>query len=264
MREIGHIGGIERVRFTTSHPKDFTEDIMRCFAEVENLCEHIHLPVQSGSDAVLERMNRRYTSGDYLRKVEMLTSICPGIAITTDIIVGFPGETEDDFDETLRLMRRVRFDGAFSFKYSDRPGTAAEQLDGKISDLVKGKRLKVLQALQEEHTLERNRELEGSIQDILVEGTSKNSDQDLTGRTWTNRIVNFNAGPGLIGKTVSVRITQAYLHSLRGETLQEREVYDLLGIRFRNHPDLRRLFLDSSWGYPLRKDYVDDVNIVTK
>ena len=225
LREIGRIGGIERVRFTTSHPKDFTEDIMLCFAEIENLCEHIHLPVQSGSDAVLERMNRRYTSGDYLRKVEKLRSICPGIALTTDIIVGFPGETEDDFEKTLRLMRQIRFDGAFSFKYSGRPGTAAELLDGKISDPVKARRLKILQALQEEHTLERNRELEGSIQEILVESTSRNTDQDLTGRTRTNRIVNFNAGPGLIGKTVSVRITQAYLHSLRGEALQEREDY---------------------------------------
>ncbi len=117
------------------------------------------------------------------------------------------------------LMREIRFDGAFSFKYSDRPGTAAELLDGKISDPVKARRLKILQALQEEHTLERSRELEGSIQEILVESTSRNTDQDLTGRTRTNRIVNFNAGPGLIGKTVSVRITQAYLHSLRGETL---------------------------------------------
>lgn len=225
LREIGRIGGIERVRFTTSHPKDFTEDIMLCFAEIENLCEHIHLPVQSGSDTVLERMNRRYTSGDYLRKVERLRSICPGIAITTDIIVGFPGETEDDFEKTLGLMHQIRFDGAFSFKYSDRPGTAAELLDGKISDQVKARRLKILQALQEEHTLERSRELEGSIQEILVDSTSRNTDQDLTGRTRTNRIVNFNAGPGLIGKTVSVRITQAYLHSLRGEALQEREDY---------------------------------------
>jgi tRNA-2-methylthio-N6-dimethylallyladenosine synthase len=122
-------------------------------------------------------------------------------------------------------MRQVRLDGAFSFKYSDRPGTAAELLEGKISEQVKARRLKILQALQEEHTLERSRELEGSIQEILVESTSRNTDQDLMGRTRTNRIVNFNAGPGLIGKTVSVRITQAYLHSLRGEALQESEVY---------------------------------------
>jgi tRNA-2-methylthio-N6-dimethylallyladenosine synthase len=225
LRQTGRIEGIERVRFTTSHPKDFTEDIMFCFAQIENLCEHIHLPVQSGSDRILEMMNRRYTAGDYLGKVERLREICPGISITTDIIVGFPGETEDDFEKTLALMREVRFDGAFSFKYSDRTGTAAEKLDGKISDSVKGRRLKVLQALQESHTLERNRELEGTVQQVIVEGASKNSGSDMMGRTRTNRIVNFPAEPHLIGSTVSVRITAAYLHSLRGEMLSEREVF---------------------------------------
>lgn len=225
LRQIGLIRGIERVRFTTSHPKDLSEDIMFCFAEVENLCEHIHLPVQSGSDRVLEMMNRRYTAGDYLAKVKRLREICPGICVTTDIIVGFPGETEEDFEKTLELMREIRFDGAFSFKYSDRPGTAAEGLDNKISDTVKGRRLKVLQALQDKHTLERNRELEGSIQQVIVEGASKNSGSDMMGRTRTNRIVNFPAEPHLIGSTVSVRITQAYLHSLRGEMLSEREVF---------------------------------------
>lgn len=225
LRQIGRIRGIERVRFTTSHPKDLTEDIMFCFAEIENLCEHIHLPVQSGSDRVLKTMNRRYTAGDYLRKVERLKEICPGICVTTDMIVGFPGETEEDFEKTLELMREIRFDGAFSFKYSDRPGTAAQRLENKISDSVKSRRLKVLQALQDVHTLERNRELEGGIQQIIVEGASKNTGSDMMGRTRTNRIVNFPAEPHLIGSTVSVRITQAYLHSLRGEMLSEREVF---------------------------------------
>ncbi len=225
LRQIGLIRGIDRVRFTTSHPKDLTEDIMFCFAQIENLCEHIHLPVQSGSDRILEMMNRRYTGGDYLSKVEKLKEICPGISITTDIIVGFPGETEEDFEKTLDLMGKIRFDGAFSFKYSDRPGTAAEKLEEKISDSVKGRRLKVLQALQDMHTLERNRELEGSIQQVIVEGASRNSGSDMMGRTRTNRIVNFPAEPHLIGSTVSVRITQAYLHSLRGEMLSEREVF---------------------------------------
>lgn len=224
LREAGRIDGIRRVRFTTSHPKDLTEEIMYCFAEVENLCEHIHLPVQSGSDAILERMNRRYSSGDYLRKVDRLREICPGICITTDIIVGFPGETEQDFGKTLDLMRIIRFDGAFSFKYSDRPGTAASLLEGKLGEGEKGGRLKILQQLQEEHTLERNRELEGSLQEVLVESSSKNSERDMMGRTRTNRIVNFTAEPGLIGGTVSVKITHAFLHSLRGEMPPEREV----------------------------------------
>ena len=155
---------------------------MKCFAEVGNLCEHIHLPVQSGSDKILSRMNRKYTSAEYISKIERLREICPAISITTDIIVGFPGETEEDFESTLELMRRIRFDGAFSFKYSDRPGTEAEKLGGKLAEHVKGSRLKVMQKLQDEHTLERNRESENKIEEVLVEGTSRNSDLDLNGQ----------------------------------------------------------------------------------
>jgi tRNA-2-methylthio-N6-dimethylallyladenosine synthase len=217
LRSIGRIGGIERIRFTTSHPKDLSEDLMRCFAEVEALCGHIHLPVQSGSDAVLRSMNRGYTRDQYLEKIEGLRRYCPEISVTSDVIVGFPGETEADFEATLALMETVTFDNLFSFKYSERQGTAAVGLDRAVPENVKSERLQQLQALQQRHTLKWNRMLEGSLRDVLVEGKSKNSDYDMTGRTGSNKIVNFRGGTGLVGKICSVLIKKAYLHSLRGE-----------------------------------------------
>jgi tRNA-2-methylthio-N6-dimethylallyladenosine synthase len=192
---------------------------MNCFATVEKLCEHIHLPVQSGSDRILEKMNRHYTSADYLERVERLRSICPDIGITSDIIVGFPGETDEDFQSTLDLMNKIRFDSAFSFKYSERVGTSAVHLGQKIPEHVKRERLMILQALQDEHTLEQNRKSIGRKERILVEGRSRNSQKDVSGRTRTNRIVNFEGDAGLIGKTVEVMVTEAYQHSLRGNLL---------------------------------------------
>jgi len=217
LRAIGRVRGIERIRFTTSHPKDLSEDLMRCFAEVETLCGHIHLPVQSGSDEVLRRMNRGYTRNQYLEKIEGLRHYCPGISVTSDIIVGFPGETEADYEATLALMETVTFDNLFSFKYSEREGTAAVGFDGQVSEPIKSRRLQRLQALQQEHTLTRNRMLEGGLQEVLVEGVSKNSDHDMTGRTRSNKIVNFRGGRELAGKTCSITIKKAHLHSLRGE-----------------------------------------------
>lgn len=219
LRKIGKIRGIDRIRFTTSHPRDLSDDVVRCFGEVEALCEHIHLPVQSGSDQVLKRMNRKYTSGDYLDCVAKLRKVSRGISITTDIIVGFPGETESDFYDTLNLMDAVRFDGLFSFKYSDRPGTAAAAFSDKVAEEVKSDRLIRIQAIQDTYAFEKNKSLEGSIEDVLVEGTSKNYERDVSGRTRSNRIVNFHADRALIGNIVSVRIKRAYLHSLRGEML---------------------------------------------
>jgi tRNA-2-methylthio-N6-dimethylallyladenosine synthase len=216
LREIGRIDGIGRIRFTTSHPKDLSERLMTSFKAVDKLCEHIHLPVQSGSDRILEMMNRCYTSADYLDKVNSLRSIRPDISITSDFIVGFPGEEDCDFQATLDLMKVIKFDAAFSFKYSERVGTAAIGLKNKIPESVKRERLQVLQSLQGKHTLERNALLIGNIEEILVEGFSKNCSDDVIGRTRTNRIVNFRGESELIGKTVSVVITDAYQHSLRG------------------------------------------------
>lgn len=217
LRAVGEVDGVERIRFTTSHPRDLSEDIIRCFAEVDKVCEHIHLPVQSGSDRILERMNRYYTREDYLAKVEKLREACPDISITSDMIVGFPGETEADFRATLDLMEKVRFDGLFSFKYSERPGTAAAKLDGKVPVEEKGLRLRELQALQDRHTLQKNLACVGRKEAVLVEGYSKQNRREFTGRTRTNRIVNFGSRENCLGRTVSVRISAAYQHSLRGE-----------------------------------------------
>jgi tRNA-2-methylthio-N6-dimethylallyladenosine synthase len=217
LRMINGIDGIERIRFTTSHPKDLSSDLAACFADLDKVCEHIHLPVQAGSDYVLKKMKRGYTVTQYLQKIEMLRDACPDIGITSDIIVGFPGEKETDFQKTIDLVEEVRFDNAFSFRYCDRKGTASERYEGKVAEAVKQERLYRLQSLQQEHTLEKNRSLEGRIEDVLVEGISKGGDTDVTGRTRDNKIVNFKGSHDLIGKTVRVKIVRAHMHSLRGE-----------------------------------------------
>jgi tRNA-2-methylthio-N6-dimethylallyladenosine synthase len=186
---------------------------------VKALCGSIHLPVQSGADAVLARMNRRYASADYLDCVRKLREACPDIAISSDIIVGFPGETEQDYQKTLDLMEKVRFDTLFSFQYSERKGTAAVGLDGKVNPDEKRKRLIEIQALQDRHTQEKNDTLVGKIVEVLVEGSSRKTSRDVMGRTRTHKIVNFTGGRDLVGKTVRVRIVEAFLHSLRGEML---------------------------------------------
>jgi tRNA-2-methylthio-N6-dimethylallyladenosine synthase len=221
VQEIGMISGIERIRFTTSHPKDLSDKLMNCFSAVDKLCEHIHLPVQSGSDRILRMMNRYYTSSDYFDRVDKLRTVCPDISITSDIIVGFPGETDRDYQATIDMMGEIRFDNTFSFKYSERVGTAAAGFGDKVSECVKNDRLRIVQALQERHSIERNRAMIGKDEEILVEAISKNSQKDVVGRTKTNKIVNFRGNYELIGKTVSVTITDAYLHSLRGELTKE-------------------------------------------
>jgi len=223
IQKIGEIKGIERIRFTTSHPKDLTDDIIECFKEVRQLCEHIHLPVQSGSDFILKKMNRLYKSEDYLKKVDKLRKMCSNISITSDIIVGFPGENEDDFRRTIKLMEGIKFDSVFSFKYSDRNGTASSKFENKIEEKVKKERLAIVQELQKRHTIEKNRSLEGRFEEILVEGHSKNSKRDMTGRTRSNKIVNFEGDVALIGKTEMVRIEKAFLHSLRGKLSRQEE-----------------------------------------
>jgi tRNA-2-methylthio-N6-dimethylallyladenosine synthase len=219
INKINKIIGIERIRFTTSHPKDLSNELIDCFVDVHKLCEHIHLPVQSGSDRILKLMNRGYTVEDYLEKIERLRNICPQISITSDIIVGFPGETQKDYQETIDMMEKIRFDSVFSFKYSERKGTAAQKLQSKVPEDEKKQRLKELQALQDQHTQEKNSMLEGSCQEVMVEGRSKNSEHDIMGRARSWRIVNFRGGPELIGKLVKVEISKGYLHSLRGKII---------------------------------------------
>lgn len=217
IKRINDIEGLDRIRFTTSHPKDLSDELIACFARVPKLCEHIHMAVQSGSNRILKLMNRGYTAEDFLEKVKKLRRACPHISITSDIIVGFPGETEQDYQATIDLMENIRFDLLFSFKYSARAGTAAQKLPDDVPNDAKNQRLKDLQDLQNRHSQEKHSALEGSIQEVLVEGRSRNSEQDMMGRARSWKIVNFKGGPELIGRLVNLEITRSYLHSLRGK-----------------------------------------------
>lgn len=216
LREVAAIKGIERIRFTTSHPKDLSPALMECFAEIDKLCSHFHLPAQSGSDRILNLMNRGYTRQEYLAMVAALKGARPDIQITGDIIVGFPGETEADFVETLTLLEEVAFSDLFTFIYSVRPETTAASLVDDTSRKEKLARLDRLQSLQREMTLVRNRSFVGTRQQILVEGPSKRNGQ-FYGRTSGNRVVNFFGTPDLVGQLVEVTITTAYQNSLLGE-----------------------------------------------
>jgi tRNA-2-methylthio-N6-dimethylallyladenosine synthase len=219
LQSINKIEKIERIRFTTSHPKDLSEELIQAFSKLEKLCEHIHLPFQSGSNRVLQAMYRGYTKESYLEKIDHLRKVCPSIAVTSDVIVGFPGEEEKDFEETLNLIQKVQFDDLFSFKYSPRKGTRAAQFEDKVEEKVKQERLSVLQEIQKEITLQKNQEWEGRMEEVLVEGRSKQSAQDVTGRTRSNKIVNFEGNLDLIGELISVKIVKGYAHSLRGERI---------------------------------------------
>jgi tRNA-2-methylthio-N6-dimethylallyladenosine synthase len=216
LRLVAKVPGVERIRFSTSHPKDISQPLIDCFAELPKLCGHIHLPAQSGSDTLLARMNRGYSRRQYLEKIAALNEARPGIQITGDMIVGFPGESAADFAETLSLMEEVRYADLFSFIYSLRPETRAAEFPDDISRKEKQERLEQLQSLQRAMTLERNRSFVGSRQQVLVEGFSRRGDQ-LSGRCSGNRIVNFAADPALIGSIVDLTITRAYQNSLLGE-----------------------------------------------
>jgi tRNA-2-methylthio-N6-dimethylallyladenosine synthase len=207
---------------------------MLAFKNLDKMCRHIHLPIQSGSNRILKRMNRKYSRKIYLEKIDKLRNICPDMAITSDIIVGFPGETKADFEKTLELIKKVEFDGLFAFKYSDRPNAAAARFEDKISEKEKKQRLQQVLSLQSHFTIQKNKALVGSTQSILVEGLSKkqtridkhnmNLDVQWTGRTSTNKIVNFSRGDDAVsgdkiatGRMVTVKILKAHSHSLWGE-----------------------------------------------
>lgn len=226
LQKLHKIKGIERIRFVTSHPKDLSLKLTRAMKDLPMVCEHIHLPLQSGSDRILRLMNRKYTYEDYKDKVNVLRREIPEIAITTDIITGFPGETEDDFEKTLMAIDEVRYDGIFAFKYSRRPSTSAFNLPDNLSEEERSERLKRVLEIQDTVTLEKNRELVGKEFEILVEGKSKTDKDKMTGRTRTNKIVNFNGRKDQIGDStlragemIKIRITEAKLHSLSGECL---------------------------------------------
>jgi tRNA-2-methylthio-N6-dimethylallyladenosine synthase len=218
LRTLDRVEGLKRIRFTTSHPKDLSPDLIRCFAELPHLCPHIHLPFQAGSNRILQAMRRGYTREAYMELVGRLREARPDMAVTADVMVGFPGESEEDFQLTLDLMRKIQFDMLFSFKYSDRKGTRAATLEGKIPESAKMDRLTTLQSLQREITLRKNRALLGARVDVLVEGESKKGGQ-YTGRTGTNKVVNFTFNDNILGHIIDVRIKAAFAHSLWGEAL---------------------------------------------
>lgn len=216
VKAVCDVHGIERVRFVTSHPKDMSDGLIECFARLPKLCGAVHLPAQSGSDRILESMNRGYTRDQYLEVIRKLRAVRPDIQITGDMIVGFPGEDDQDFEQTLSLMEEVRYFDLFSFMYSSRPGTAAARWEDRLSRSVKQDRLDRLQRLQLEHSRAHNDSYLGTTQTVLVEGAAKYPDQ-VSGRADNGRIVNLPGPLSLVGSLVDVRITASYANSLLGK-----------------------------------------------
>ena len=217
LRDVNTIDGVERIRFMTSHPKDLTNEVISAIKDCEKVCEQIHLPVQSGSTNMLKRMNRHYDREQYLETMKKIREEIPNIAISTDIIIGFPGETEEDFLETLSLISEVEFDLAFTFIFSKRKGTPAYEMDDQISDKDKHLRFNRLLEVVNKSCAKKNKEYEGRICEILVEGPSKNDLTKLMGRTRTGKLVNFEGDSELIGKLINVTIIKANSFSLIGE-----------------------------------------------
>lgn len=220
LHELENVDGIERIRFMTSHPKDLSIELINAMRDLSKVCEHLHLPVQAGSSRVLELMNRKYTKEKYIMLADAIRSQMPDIALTTDVIAGFPGETDKDFDETIDLLERVRFDFAYTFLYSKRTGTPAAKSSDQISEDVKKQRLERLMEVQNRISKEINEKLLGTEAEVLVEGLSRNSMSTFAGRTRTNKIVNFRGTNNLIGKTIKVRIKKIQTWSLEGEIIQ--------------------------------------------
>jgi tRNA-2-methylthio-N6-dimethylallyladenosine synthase len=216
LRTVAKVPGIARIRFITSHPKDLSDELIACFGELEQLCKHLHLPVQSGSDAILAAMNRGYHRDHYLGLVDRLRSACPDIRLTTDIIVGFPGESEEDFAATMALLEEVRYAEIYSFLFSPRRGTAAADLTDTTPVAVKQARFDRMLTLQNEITRQSWEQDIGQVREVLVEGASKQGRGQLFGRTTWNRIVNFSGPHDLIGQLVPVRVTKSYRNSQLG------------------------------------------------
>ncbi len=215
LESLSEISGLKRLRFTTSHPKDLSPNLIDCFGRLDPLCEHIHLPLQACSDSVLAAMNRKYTIAEYLDKITALRKNVPEISITSDIIVGFPGEEKNDFEETLKIIKEIQFDSLFAFKYSPRSGTKAAALNETVSEEEKRQRLSALLALQQEITLKKHICLEGSVKEIFVEGKNRNGSQWM-GRTRTNKIVNFSASSDVYGHFLDITIKKGCDNSLVG------------------------------------------------
>jgi tRNA-2-methylthio-N6-dimethylallyladenosine synthase len=223
IHHVAALPGVQRIRFTTSHPLEFSESLVEAYASVPQLANHLHLPVQSGSDRILARMKRGYTVLEYKQRIRKLRAVRPDIAISTDLIVGFPGESERDFAATLQLAAEVPFDQSFCFLYSRRPGTPAASIPDEVPLALKQQRLAVLQAQLDAQALAISRRMVGSVQRVLVERTAKKDQGELAGRTENNRWVNFPGSAALLQRFVDVRVTEARPHSLRGSLIRELE-----------------------------------------
>ena len=213
------INGLERIRYTSSHPREVTSSLIKAYKKLPKLVDQLHLPVQSGSDKVLSAMKRGYTALEYKSIIKKLRLSRPSLSLTSDFIVGFPGETDDDFEKTLNLVDELKFDGSYSFAYSDRPGTPASQLPDKIDKITKFARLKILQEKLDKYALHHSFEMLGKNENVLIEGLSKRNSKELMGRTQNNRVVNLIGTTNLIGKIIPVLITDVKKHSLRGELI---------------------------------------------
>lgn len=219
LNEVCAIDGIERVRFMTSHPKDISDKLIDTMAKNQKICKQLHLPFQAGSNRILKLMNRVYTKEEYLEKIEKIKNKIPGITLTTDIIVGFPGETKEDFEHTIDVLKKVRYDTIFSFIYSKRGGTPAAVMEDPIPMEEKKENFNRMLEVQDEISYEKNKALEGTMQLVLVEGMSKTDESFMTGRTDGGKVVNFKADPSVKGRFVNVKITEAKTWSLMGEII---------------------------------------------
>ncbi len=217
LRAVNEIEGIERIRFVSPHPKDFTDDVIDAIKDCKKVCKIIHLPLQSGSTNILKAMNRKYTKGQYLELAEKIKSRIPEVVFSTDIIVGFPGETEEDFEDTLDVVRKVNFEQVYMFIYSRRVGTPADKMENQVPEEVKHERFDRLKKLAEENIKINNQKYVGTTQKVLVEGFSKTNSSVLTGRTDTNKVVNFEGSKDLIGKVISLRIVSEHMWYLKGK-----------------------------------------------
>lgn len=220
LKMLNDVDGLERIRFMTSNPKDLSDELIEAFAVCDKLCRNLHLPIQSGSNRVLKRMNRKYTREDYLKLIEKLRKTVPDITLSTDIIVGFPGETNEDFEETLSIVKEVEYDSAFTFIYSIRKGTPAEKFEDQIEESEKHRRFDLLVNAVNEISEKKNKAYQDRVEKVLVDGVSKNNKSTLTGRTDGFKLVNFAGKKELIGSLVDVKITDAKTFSLFGEVIE--------------------------------------------
>ena len=230
LRAVNEIEGIERIRFQSPHPKDFTLDVIEAIRDCDKICKLIHLPLQSGSTEMLKKMNRKYTKEQYLDLVDKMKSMIPGVKFSTDIIVGFAGETESDFEDTLDVVRKVNYEQAFMFIYSIRVGTPGEKMPNQVPEDIKHKRFDRLKELVESQIAKTSQEYVGTIQKVLVEGPSKNNDKMLTGRTETNRVVVFEGDSNLINQIINVKITEDHLWYFKGEIIKNNDISNVIEV----------------------------------